>query len=119
MTVKEHEDRHGKTITPEAEKIVREQMAIHDKVLNLDKVLTEAQAISDKMLSQPDLGVLLKAYRKLENLGLRDTARLSGIAHSHLQGIEAGRVTPSVFVLNTILNVLQAIPAHKATFFKL
>jgi transcriptional regulator with XRE-family HTH domain len=59
------------------------------------------------MLTQPQLGTLLRDQRLRIGQTLRHAARNSSIAHSHLEKIETGSVEPTVATLLRILDAIQ------------
>lgn len=60
------------------------------------------------------VGAMLRAARERAGLSVRQAARLAGIAHTHLLGMEAGRRCPSVIVADAIAAVLDLDPDERA-----
>jgi len=60
------------------------------------------------MISQPQLGQILKEKRLSLSVGLRQASKIAEIRHSHLGLIEKGEVTPSVAIVCKILKSVNA-----------
>jgi hypothetical protein len=59
------------------------------------------------MISQPQLGQILKEKRLSLSVGLRQASKIAKIRHSHLDLIERGSVTPNVATLCSILKSIN------------
>lgn len=59
------------------------------------------------------VGVMLRAARERAGLGVRETARRAGIAHTHLLGMETGHRCPSVIVADALAAVLDLDPNER------
>ncbi|AMX04160.1 cupin domain-containing protein [Microbulbifer thermotolerans] len=63
-----------------------------------------------------DVGVRLKAVRKMHGLSQRELAKRAGVTNATISLIEQGRVSPSV---GSLKKVLDGIPMSLADFFTL
>ncbi|MFC6635398.1 cupin domain-containing protein [Microbulbifer taiwanensis] len=63
-----------------------------------------------------DIGVRLKAVRKMHGLSQRELAKRAGVTNATISLIEQGRVSPSV---GSLKKVLDGIPMSLAEFFTL
>lgn len=74
----------------------------------------QPHAFRERRTPPAAVGVMLRGVRERAGLGVRETARRAGIAHTHLLGIETGRRCPSVIVADAIAAVLELDPDERA-----
>lgn len=79
-----------------------------------DNLGAQSYAFRGRRTPPPAVGVMLRAARERAGLGVRETARRVGIAHTHLLGMEAGRRCPSAIVANALATVLDLDPDERA-----
>ena len=74
----------------------------------------QSHAFRERRTPPLAVGVMLRAARNRAGLGVRETARRTGIAHSHLIGLEQSTRCPSVAVAEALAAVLDLDPDERA-----